>query len=88
LIFDEPTRGIDVGAKEEIHKLMINLTENGIGILMISSELPEIVSMSDRIYVMRDGEIVKELPGEGATQEMIMSYAAGRREKNDEISEK
>ena len=84
MIFDEPTRGIDVGAKEEIHTLMHRLTESGIGILMISSELPEILSMSDRIYVMREGEIVTELPGEGITQEEIIGYAAGRREQNEQ----
>lgn len=79
MIFDEPTRGIDVGAKEEIHTLMTKLTESGVGILMISSELPEILTMSDRIYVMREGEIVKELPGESTTQEEIIGYAAGRK---------
>lgn len=80
LIFDEPTRGIDVGAKEEIHNLICGLASKGVGILMISSDLPEILTMSDRIYVMREGEIVKELPGIGTTQEDVIGYAAGRRE--------
>ena len=61
IIFDEPTRGIDVGAKGEIYSLMNELVKNGKAILMISSELPEIIGMSDRIYVMRDRKIVKEL---------------------------
>ena len=80
LVFDEPTRGIDVGAKEEIHTLITKLAEAGVGILMISSDLPEVLTLSDRIYVMREGEIVKELPGEGTTQEDVIGYAAGRKE--------
>lgn len=80
LIFDEPTRGIDVGAKEEIHNLICGLASNGVGILMISSDLPEILTLSDRIYVMREGQIVKELPGVGTTQEDVIGYAAGRGE--------
>jgi ABC-type sugar transport system ATPase subunit len=79
LIFDEPTRGIDVGAKEEIHSLMNNLAGNGVGILMISSELPEILTLSDRIYVMREGTIVHELDASITSQEEIIGFAAGRR---------
>lgn len=75
IIFDEPTRGIDVGAKGEIHSLMNELVKQGKSILMISSELPEIIGMSDRIYVMRNRRIVKEIDGNKATQELIMSYA-------------
>lgn len=82
LIFDEPTRGIDVGAKEEIHNLMNDLASKGAGIIMISSDLPEILTLSDRIYVMREGRIVKELSGEGTTQEEIIGYAAGKEEKH------
>ena len=82
LIFDEPTRGIDVGEKEEIHSLMNDLASKGAGGIMISSDLPEILTLSDRIYVMREGRIVKELPGEGTTQEEIIGYAAGKEEKN------
>ncbi|MDR1534872.1 MAG: sugar ABC transporter ATP-binding protein [Planctomycetota bacterium] len=78
LIFDEPTRGIDVGAKEEIHNLIDGLAAGGVGIMMISSDLPEILAMSDRVYVMREGGIVKELPGDGTTQEEIIRYAVGR----------
>lgn len=82
LIFDEPTRGIDVGAKEEIHNLINELARQGVGIIMISSDLPEILTLSDRIYVMREGRIVTELPGVGTTQEEIIGYAAGKEEAN------
>ncbi len=75
IIFDEPTRGIDVGAKGEIYVLMNELVKNGKSIIMISSELPEIIGMSDRIYIMRNRRIVKELSHEQATQEIIISYA-------------
>ncbi len=74
-IFDEPTRGIDVGAKAEIHGLMRELVKNGAAILMISSELPEILGMSDRIFVMREGEIVAELDREEASQQVIIAHA-------------
>jgi ribose transport system ATP-binding protein len=74
-IFDEPTRGIDVGAKAEIHLLMHRLTEEGAAIIMISSELPEILALSDRIYVMAQGKITAELSREGATQEGILTCA-------------
>lgn len=77
IIMDEPTRGIDVGAKAEIYALMDELVRQGTSIIMISSELPEILGMSDRIYVMNSGKIVGCLDGEEATQENIMSYAAG-----------
>ncbi len=75
LILDEPTRGIDVGAKLEIYTIMNQLVENGMSIIMISSELPEILGMSDRIYVVSSGEITGELPIEDATQESIMHLA-------------
>jgi ribose transport system ATP-binding protein len=81
LIFDEPTRGIDVGAKSEIYTLMNELTREGKSIIMISSELPEILRMSDRILVMSEGRITGELPIEKASQEAIMEYATiGRQE--------
>jgi ribose transport system ATP-binding protein len=76
-IFDEPTRGIDVGAKAEIHAFMNQLVKEGAAVLMISSELPEVIGMSDRIYVMREGRIVAELPHTEATQERIIEYAMG-----------
>ncbi|MGE5582838.1 MAG: sugar ABC transporter ATP-binding protein [Bacillota bacterium] len=78
LIFDEPTRGIDVGAKSEIYKLLNTLTENGKSIIMISSELPEILRMSHRIIVMCEGRITGELKASEATQERIMQYATKR----------
>ena len=75
LILDEPTRGIDVGAKFEIYTLMNQLVEQGMSILMISSELPEVLGMSDRVYVMSGGEITGELPIEECNQEIIMHLA-------------
>ena len=75
LIMDEPTRGIDVGAKYEIYQIMIDLAKQGKGIIMISSEMPELIGMSNRILVMCNGHITGEVEGEEATQERIMSYA-------------
>lgn len=75
LIMDEPTRGIDVGAKYEIYQIMINLAKQGKAIIMISSEMPELIGMSDRIMVMCNGRITGEVSGEEATQENIMSLA-------------
>lgn len=76
-IFDEPTRGIDVGAKTEIYQLMNRLVANGVAIIMISSEMPEILGMSDRILIMRDGRIAGELSDSEADQEKIMNHALG-----------
>ena len=73
LILDEPTRGIDVGAKREIHQLMSKLADQGVGIIMISSEMPEVLGMSDRIIVMHEGHVCGELSRSEATQERIMS---------------
>lgn len=77
LIMDEPTRGVDVGAKAEIYNIMNMLTAAGVGILMISSELPEVLGMSDRVLVMHNGRIAGEMPVQQATQENIMALAAG-----------
>jgi ABC-type sugar transport system ATPase subunit len=74
LILDEPTRGIDVGAKNEIYKMINSLTEKGLAVIMISSEMPEILRMSDRIIAMREGKITAEIPKKDATQDMIMRY--------------
>jgi putative multiple sugar transport system ATP-binding protein len=74
LILDEPTRGIDVGAKHEIYTIINNLAAQGIACLLISSEMPEIIGMSDRIYVMSEGRITAELEGKTATQEAIMRH--------------
>jgi len=78
LFFDEPTRGIDVGAKSEIYKLLHALAEQGRAIVMISSELPEVLRMSHRILVMCEGRVTGELPALGATQEQIMQLATQR----------
>lgn len=75
LILDEPTRGIDVGAKYEIYTIMTQLVRQGMSIIMISSELPEILGMSDRIYVVSSGKIAGEMPVHEATQEKIMELA-------------
>ncbi|MDE2125740.1 MAG: sugar ABC transporter ATP-binding protein [Armatimonadetes bacterium] len=77
LIFDEPTRGIDVGAKSEIYKLMNQLAAQGCAIIMISSELPEVLGMSDRILVMHEGSVAGELSRDQATQEAVMHLATG-----------
>ncbi|HEO71597.1 MAG TPA: sugar ABC transporter ATP-binding protein, partial [Candidatus Hydrogenedentes bacterium] len=77
LIFDEPTRGIDVGAKVEIYKLMNNLVRHGVCVMMISSELPEVLGMCDRILVMHEGRLAGELSRAEATQERIMHLATG-----------
>jgi ribose transport system ATP-binding protein len=76
-IFDEPTRGVDVGAKAEIYQLMNRLTASGVAIIMISSELPEVLGMSDRILVMRGGRVACEFTAEEATQERILECALG-----------
>ncbi len=75
LILDEPTRGIDVGAKNEIYKMINTLTAKGLAVIMISSEMPEILRMSDRIIVMREGKMTAELTRAEATQDLIMKYA-------------
>ncbi|MDJ1652490.1 sugar ABC transporter ATP-binding protein [Raoultella sp. Ech2A] len=77
LILDEPTRGVDVGAKSEIYRIMNQMARQGVAILMISSELPEVVGMSDRVYVMREGAIVGELQAGEIGQESIMTLATG-----------
>ena len=80
LILDEPTQGIDVGAKSEVHALMTELASQGVAILMISSELPEILAMSDRVAVMHGGTIVGALDRAEATQEKILALALGHRQ--------
>ena len=83
IMLDEPTRGVDIGAKSEIYRIMSELAAQGLAILMVSSELPEIVGMSDRVLVMREGQLVGELngsPGKEITQENIMHYATGASE--------
>jgi ribose transport system ATP-binding protein len=81
LIFDEPTRGIDVGAKSEIYKLLNELADQGKSIIMISSELPEILRMSHRIVVMCEGRVTAVLKAEESSQEKVMYYATLREDK-------
>lgn len=76
LILDEPTRGIDVGAKGEIQALLSELAREGLGVLMISSELEELAEGADRVVVMRDGRSIRELPREDLTQDAIMDAMA------------
>lgn len=76
LILDEPTRGVDVGAKAEIYAIMNELTKHGLTILMISSELPEIINMSDRVYVFSEGVVTGCLDHSEVSQEAIMKLAA------------
>jgi rhamnose transport system ATP-binding protein len=78
LIVDEPTRGIDVGTKAEVHHLLAGLAKSGVGVLMISSELPEVLGVSDRILVMREGSLVAEFSHDSASEEAIMSAAMGQ----------
>ena len=80
LILDEPTRGVDIGAKSEIYRIIDELAQKGIGVIVISSELPEIIGICDRVLVMREGHIEGEVGGTGGTpitQENIMALAAG-----------
>jgi ribose transport system ATP-binding protein len=77
IIFDEPTRGIDIGAKEEIYKLMVELAREGRYILMVSSDMLELIAMCDRVFVMRKGEVAAELEGENISEETILTYSIG-----------
>ena len=78
LIIDEPTRGIDVGAKAEVYRTMSELVQQGLAVLMISSELPEVLGMADRVLVMHEGRIAADLPRAAATEESIMNAALGQ----------
>ena len=80
LIVDEPTRGIDVGTKAEVHHLLAELAREGVAVLMISSELPEVLGVSDRVLVMREGRLVAEFAHEDASEEAIMAAAMGQHE--------
>ena len=83
LLLDEPTRGIDIGAKFDVYALIDSLAARGVAVLLVSSELPEIIALSDRILVMRAGRIVKELTHDEATEELILSYCAEGEHRND-----
>ena len=76
-IFDEPTRGIDVGAKSEIYHMIADLADQGAAVIVVSSELPEVLGISDRIIVMHEGKISGELMRSKATEEKVMAYAFG-----------
>ena len=80
IILDEPTKGIDIGSKAAVHEFMAELAAQGLAVIMVSSEIPEIVGMSDRAIVMREGRIVAELSQLEITPESLVSYAAGIRE--------
>jgi ABC-type sugar transport system ATPase subunit len=76
-LFDEPTRGIDVGAKAEIYDLMLELAKRGAAIVMVSSDLPEVLGMSHRVLVIRDGTIVKEFARADASPDRVIAAASG-----------
>jgi rhamnose transport system ATP-binding protein len=78
LIVDEPTRGIDVGTKAEVHRLLSELASQGLAVLMISSELPEVLGMADRVLVMHEGRLAADIPRAEATEETVMAAATGR----------
>jgi ribose transport system ATP-binding protein len=85
-IFDEPTRGIDVGAKVEVYGFMNSLVQRGAAVLLISSELPEVLGMSDRVLVMHEGRLVANLPRDHATPERVIAYASGERPDQESIN--
>jgi rhamnose transport system ATP-binding protein len=77
LILDEPTHGVDIGSKAQIHKIIAGLADRGLAIILISSDLPEVLAMSDRILVVAEGRLVAEIPRAEATQERVMAAATG-----------
>lgn len=79
IILDEPTRGVDVGAKAEIHRLVKEIADEGTAVLMVSSDLPELLELADVIHVVRDGHITGTLSGDAATETEVMSLAAGEK---------
>jgi len=85
LILDEPTRGVDVGAKYEIYKLMFELAQRGVSIIMVSSELPEVLGVSDRVLVIGEGQLRGDFLNDGLTQEDILSAAIATRQETDSI---
>jgi len=87
LILDEPTRGIDIGAKTEVHHMINDLAEQELGVILISSDLPEVLAMSDRILVMREGKQMGIFSREEATQEKIMTVAMGQNNVAQEVAQ-
>jgi rhamnose transport system ATP-binding protein len=88
LIVDEPTRGIDIATKAEVHALLVQLARQGVAVLMISSELPEVLLISDRILVMREGRVTAEFDRASASEEEIMAAATGQAAKKDNATGK
>jgi len=89
LILDEPTRGVDIGAKSEIYRIINDLAKTGVGIIVISSELPEVIGVADRVLVMREGVFAGELggyTGKPITQEAIIELATGSQQALDEAA--
>jgi len=86
LILDEPTRGIDVGAKSEIHKLLRKLCNEGVCVVIISSELPEVMGLSDRVVIMHEGRVCGEVTGDEITEENIIVYASGTNTRREKVS--
>jgi rhamnose transport system ATP-binding protein len=84
LIVDEPTRGIDIATKAEVHRLLSGLAAEGVAVLMVSSELPEVLGMADRVLVMHEGRLVDEIARDRADEESVMFAATGRRQVADE----
>ena len=80
LIIDEPTRGIDVATKSEVHRLLVELAREGVAVLMISSELPEVLRVADRVLVIREGRLVAEFSHQAASEESIVAAATGQAE--------
>ena len=78
LIVDEPTRGIDVGTKAEVHRLLSSLAAEGVAVLMVSSELPEVLGMADRVLVMHEGRLAADIPRTRADEESVMLAATGQ----------
>lgn len=78
LILDEPTRGVDVGAKKEIYQLINQFKQEGLSIILVSSEMPEVLGMSDRVLVMHEGRLSGDFPIEQASQEILMAAAVGK----------
>jgi len=78
ILVNEPTRGVDVGTKSEIYKILEELCQEGCGVLMISSELPEVLALSDRVYVLCNGKVTREFSRDELSQEALMEYAIGR----------
>jgi rhamnose transport system ATP-binding protein len=84
IILDEPTKGIDIGSKAAVHEFMAELASQGLAVIMVSSEIPEVLGMSDRVIVMRDGRMVAELTGNDLSPEILVRYAAGINEEGCE----